>query len=159
MQHVVPSGVVCFHSLVFFFKSYFISSFQNVFKCSFKWCQRLMKSLQSVLFPPESPWRDGNAVLSWPEPVVLGSNLWFLDDSRCLFSDSRCSEQSTISYLTQPQRLLRVLSYYLFITFEGSGFLDSCWNANSLLKRTLLRVLRWSVDFYAVLFDSGPHTK
>lgn len=42
------------------------------------------------------------------------SHLWLPGDNRCLLSDSRCSEQSAISYLPPPQLLLKVLSYSLF---------------------------------------------
>lgn len=106
-----------------------------------------MKSLKSY---EHLLWRNGNAILNWPKPVVLRSNLWFPDDNRCLLSDSRCSEHSGISYLHLHSYSLKFFYIASLIVFEGSGFLDSCWNSNSLLEGTLLWVLRWSPDFHAI---------
>lgn len=110
-------------------------------------CKAAMKSLK---FYEHLLWRNGSAILSWPKPVVLRSNLWFPDDNRCLLSDSRCSEHSGISYLHLHSYSLKFFYSASLIVFEGSGFLDSCWNSNSLLEGTLLLVLRWSPDFHAV---------
>lgn len=122
-------------------------------------CKATMKSPQSrcPYFCEQLLWRNGNAILNWPKPVVPHSNLWFPDDNRCLLSDSRCSEHCGISYLHLYSCSLKFFYIASVIVFEGLGFLDSCWNSNSLLEGMLLLVLRWSSDFHAVLFDSGPH--